>query len=313
MTTRSMTGYAVTTRDTVAGTVTIEIKSVNSRFLDVQFRMNDDLRAVEPALREAIVAWVRETGHSWACRAPPSERRAAALMTPKGRKNPDDYALASTSHPEPDLLKVHDPEKFGCSPCHQGNGRATTSVEKAHGYYEHWLWPLFRKANVEAGCQSCHPDDLKERALWKQYAQAYEDVLNETSTDHAPWTVVPADHRWFRDWVVAGEIVRALKELKMEYPKPDTWCDQLVGIPRVRSSRLRSRMMDQPDGYRCIGAGEGRCHYAMINRDAPYFPPVRFCLQSSKSERHCTHFGLTTSVRRTWSGWGTVTCYLVGQ
>jgi len=50
-----MTGYAATTRESVAGTITIEIKSVNSRFLDLQFRMNDDLRAVEPALREAIM------------------------------------------------------------------------------------------------------------------------------------------------------------------------------------------------------------------------------------------------------------------
>lgn len=51
-----MTGYAATTRETAAGTVTIELKSVNSRFLDLQFRINDDLRAVEPALREAIMA-----------------------------------------------------------------------------------------------------------------------------------------------------------------------------------------------------------------------------------------------------------------
>ena len=50
-----MTGYAVTTRETTAGTITIEIKSVNSRFLDLQFRINDDLRAVEPALREALM------------------------------------------------------------------------------------------------------------------------------------------------------------------------------------------------------------------------------------------------------------------
>lgn len=54
MTIRSMTGYAVTTRETVAGTITIEIRSVNSRFLDLQFRMNDDLRPLEPVLREAI-------------------------------------------------------------------------------------------------------------------------------------------------------------------------------------------------------------------------------------------------------------------
>src|SRR5216684_829510 len=78
---------------------------------------------------------------------------------PKG-KPPDEYARAFTSHPEPELLKTHDPEKFGCSPCHQGNGRATTSVEKAHGNYEHWLWPLFPKGNVEAGCQTCHAADM---------------------------------------------------------------------------------------------------------------------------------------------------------
>ncbi|RJF98342.1 YicC/YloC family endoribonuclease [Noviherbaspirillum saxi] len=51
-----MTGYAVATRESSAGTLTVELKSVNSRFLDLQFRINDDLRAVEPALREAIMA-----------------------------------------------------------------------------------------------------------------------------------------------------------------------------------------------------------------------------------------------------------------
>lgn len=51
-----MTGYAVTTQEAAVGTLTIEIKSVNSRFLDLQFRINDDLRAVEPILREAIMA-----------------------------------------------------------------------------------------------------------------------------------------------------------------------------------------------------------------------------------------------------------------
>ncbi|MFC5473685.1 YicC/YloC family endoribonuclease [Paraherbaspirillum soli] len=50
-----MTGYAVINRETAAGTITIELKSVNSRFLDLQFRLNDDLRSLEPALREAII------------------------------------------------------------------------------------------------------------------------------------------------------------------------------------------------------------------------------------------------------------------
>src|SRR5256712_6135674 len=81
-------------------------------------------------------------------------------MTLRGQKKPDEYATAFVSHPEPELLQIHDAEKFGCSPCHQGNGRATTSVEKAHGNYEHWLWPLFPKENVEAGCQTCHAVDM---------------------------------------------------------------------------------------------------------------------------------------------------------
>lgn len=55
MTIFSMTGYAVRTRETAAGTLTLEIKSVNSRFLDLQFRLNDDLRSVEPMLRDAIM------------------------------------------------------------------------------------------------------------------------------------------------------------------------------------------------------------------------------------------------------------------
>jgi len=84
----------------------------------------------------------------------------AASMTSKGEKKPDEYARAFVSHPEPELLKVHEPDKFGCSPCHQGNGRATTSMEKAHGNYEHWLWPLFPKQNAEAGCQTCHAADM---------------------------------------------------------------------------------------------------------------------------------------------------------
>ncbi len=53
-----MTGYAVNSRESESGTLTLELRSVNSRFLDLQFRMNDDLRALEPVLREAITARV---------------------------------------------------------------------------------------------------------------------------------------------------------------------------------------------------------------------------------------------------------------
>ncbi len=56
MTISSMTGYGVSSRESAAGTVTVELRSVNSRFLDLQFRMNDDLRTLEPMLREGVMA-----------------------------------------------------------------------------------------------------------------------------------------------------------------------------------------------------------------------------------------------------------------
>ncbi len=72
----------------------------------------------------------------------------------------DLMSAAFTSHPGLELLKIHDPEKFGCTPCHNGNGMQVDSVEQAHGLYEHWLWPLYPKENFEAGCQQCHASDM---------------------------------------------------------------------------------------------------------------------------------------------------------
>lgn len=65
-----------------------------------------------------------------------------------------------------------------------------------------------------------HPNDLKERQLWNAYMQAYEDALEKTSTKYAPWYIVPANKKWYRDLVVASVILETLKDLKMEYPQP---------------------------------------------------------------------------------------------
>ena len=84
----------------------------------------------------------------------------ASDMAPGGPgKKPDELAAAFVSHPRKELLQIHNPEKFGCSACHGGNGRATTSVEKGHGRNPFWLHPLFHKENTEAGCQMCHAND----------------------------------------------------------------------------------------------------------------------------------------------------------
>lgn len=82
----------------------------------------------------------------------------------------DDIDPMFITHPNPELLKIHDPEMFGCSLCHGGNGVATTSVEKAHGHYKHWLWPMYDKENAEAGCIQCHDE---------QIYLPHADVLNQ--------------------------------------------------------------------------------------------------------------------------------------
>lgn len=66
-----------------------------------------------------------------------------------------------------------------------------------------------------------NPDDLKDRKQWKQFMSAYEDLIERTSTAHAPWYVIPSDRKWYRNLCVARIMVDTLKELKMSYPSPD--------------------------------------------------------------------------------------------
>lgn len=64
------------------------------------------------------------------------------------------------------------------------------------------------------------PADLTERARWDEYMKAYEEVLAECSTKHAPWYVIPAEKRWYRDWLVTSILVETLESMKMKYPAP---------------------------------------------------------------------------------------------
>ncbi len=62
------------------------------------------------------------------------------------------------------------------------------------------------------------PNDLVERQRWSDYQAAYEDVLSQCSTRHAPWYVIPAEKRWFRDWLITKVLVQTLERLEMKYP-----------------------------------------------------------------------------------------------
>jgi PPK2 family polyphosphate:nucleotide phosphotransferase len=63
--------------------------------------------------------------------------------------------------------------------------------------------------------------DREERKLWDDYQRAYEDALSKTSTERAPWYVVPANQKWYRNYVVGSVIADALESLDLKYPEPD--------------------------------------------------------------------------------------------
>ena len=72
--------------------------------------------------------------------------------------------------------------------------------------------------------------DLEERKRWPEYMQAYEDVLSRTSTEVAPWHIVPANRKWFRDLVISSILVETLESLKMSYPAPEENLDGVVVV-----------------------------------------------------------------------------------
>jgi len=80
--------------------------------------------------------------------------------------------------------------------------------------------------------------DLDERDQWDDYQRAYEQMLSKTSTRHAPWFVVPADHKWFTRVAIADLIADALEGLDLAAPKPSK--EQLVALGEARRRLARS-------------------------------------------------------------------------
>jgi PPK2 family polyphosphate:nucleotide phosphotransferase len=66
-----------------------------------------------------------------------------------------------------------------------------------------------------------NPRDIDERAWWQEYEAAYEAVLTRCNPETAPWYVVPADRKWYRNWAVAHLLVEHLEDMKLEWPKAD--------------------------------------------------------------------------------------------
>ncbi len=70
--------------------------------------------------------------------------------------------------------------------------------------------------------------DLRERALWPDYISAYEEALSRCSTKDAPWYVIPANHKWYRNLVISRVLVEAMESLDMHYPPGEPDLDQVV-------------------------------------------------------------------------------------
>ena len=74
------------------------------------------------------------------------------------------------------------------------------------------------------------PHDLLQRSRWADYMQAYEDAIRETSVPHAPWYIIPANRKWFRDYAIMSVLVKTLEEMDPQYPPPDGFDPAAVRI-----------------------------------------------------------------------------------
>lgn len=68
-------------------------------------------------------------------------------------------------------------------------------------------------------------NDLEERKLWEKYAEAFEDMLSATSTECAPWYVIPANHKWYRNLIIAEHVVSAIESMNLKTPPPPEGID----------------------------------------------------------------------------------------
>ena len=84
--------------------------------------------------------------------------------------------------------------------------------------------------------------DVAERALWEKYQAAYQEVIRHTSSEAAPWHVVPADHKWFARVVIGSTIVNALGKLDLQFPKVDP--ASLQKLKLVRKALLAEAQKD---------------------------------------------------------------------
>ena len=158
------------------------------------------------------------------------------------------------------------------------------------------------------------PGDLAEREHWDEYQVAYADALSETATDDAPWYVIPADHKWYRNWAVSCILIDTLRGMDPHYPEPTRVKAWIVAEPqgdRRRSPRTRSNARSPEPrpreirvrvaGLRCVphrSAPRGRGARAEASRAS--CPVTRWWASSTRSGADCVRFRTGDRVGIAW-------------
>ena len=108
-----------------------------------------------------------------------------------------------------------------------------------HISYEEQRQRLLDRLNDPTKYWKFNPGDIDERQRWPEYQAAYQEALTRCSTELAPWHVVPADRKWYRDWAVANLLLERLREMRPEYPPagfdPDVEKSRLAVEPKVNN------------------------------------------------------------------------------
>ena len=73
-----------------------------------------------------------------------------------------------------------------------------------------------------------NPNDVEERKLWPKYMEAYRDAIAATSTEYAPWHIIPSNKKWYRNWLAGAIVTKRLEQLHMTYPEPGNNADEIV-------------------------------------------------------------------------------------
>jgi PPK2 family polyphosphate:nucleotide phosphotransferase len=90
------------------------------------------------------------------------------------------------------------------------------------------------------------PADFEERVFWPKYMDAYEDILRHTSKKHAPWFVIPSDHKWYRNVAISAILLEAMKSLKLEYP-PATFNPEGMDLKKETPAKVAKQARSRAD------------------------------------------------------------------